>query len=89
MEETRKSGRPRKGWIDDVEENLKITGIRNWHAVARDRKEWKGIVVEAKVHNGLQSLRRSRRRRKRRTRRRGRRITSCSRVLIKKVRTRY
>jgi hypothetical protein len=33
MEGTRKR-RPRKRWIDKVEENLKIMGIRNWHAVA-------------------------------------------------------
>jgi hypothetical protein len=25
----------KKQWTDDVEENLKINGIRNWHIVAR------------------------------------------------------
>jgi hypothetical protein len=43
--------RPRKRRIDDVEEDLKIMGVRNWHAVARDRQEWRRIVLEAKVHN--------------------------------------
>jgi hypothetical protein len=53
MEGTRKRERPRKRWIDEVEEDLKIMGIRNWHAVARDHREWRRILLEAKVHNGL------------------------------------
>jgi hypothetical protein len=28
-------------------------GIRNWHTVARDRKECKRIVLEAKVQKGM------------------------------------
>jgi hypothetical protein len=46
-------GRPRKRWIGEVEEDLKIMGIRNWHAVAKDRQECRKIVLEAKVYNGL------------------------------------
>jgi hypothetical protein len=54
IEGTRKRGRPCKRWIDKVEENLKVMGIRNWHAVAKGRQEWRKIVLEAKVvHNGL------------------------------------
>jgi hypothetical protein len=53
MEGTRKRGKPRKGWIDEVEEDLNIMGISNCHAVAKDRQEWSKIVLEAKVHNGL------------------------------------
>ena len=33
-------------------------GIRNWQTVARDLKEWRWVVLEAKVHTGLQCLRR-------------------------------
>jgi hypothetical protein len=57
MEGTWKKGRPRKRWIDEVEEDLKIMGIRNWHAVSKDRQDWREIVLEAKVHNGLQCSR--------------------------------
>jgi hypothetical protein len=53
IEGARKRGRPHKRRIDEVEEDLKIIGIRNWHAVAKDRQEWRKIVLEAKVHNGL------------------------------------
>jgi hypothetical protein len=58
MEGTGKRGRPRKRWIDEFEEDLKIMRIRNWYAVAKDRQEWRKIVLEAKVHNGLQCIRR-------------------------------
>jgi hypothetical protein len=39
--------------IYEVEEDLKFMGISKWHAVAKDRQEWRRIVFEAKVHNGL------------------------------------
>jgi len=35
---------------DEVEEGLKIRGRRNWHAVVRDRKKWRRVLVGAKVH---------------------------------------
>jgi hypothetical protein len=53
MEGTRKRGSPHKRWIDEVEEDLKIMGIRNWHSVAKDRQEWRKILLEAQVHKGL------------------------------------
>jgi hypothetical protein len=39
MEGTRKRGRLCKRWIDEAEEDLKIRGIRNLHAVAKDCQE--------------------------------------------------
>jgi len=39
IEGTRKGGRPQEKWTDEVEEDLKIMGIRNLHTVARDEKE--------------------------------------------------
>jgi len=53
IEGTRKRGRPRKRWKDEVEEDLNIMGIKNGRAAARDRRKWRKIVLQAKVHNGL------------------------------------
>jgi hypothetical protein len=53
MEGTRKRGRPRKRWRDDVAEGLKTLGVKDGPAVARDRRGWKKIVLQAKVHNGV------------------------------------
>jgi hypothetical protein len=53
MEGTRKRGRPHKRRIGEVEKDFKIMGLRNWHAVAKDRQEWRKIALEARVHNGL------------------------------------
>jgi hypothetical protein len=53
IEGTRKRGRPRKRWKDEVEEDLNIMGIKNGRAAARDRRKWRKTVLEAKVHKGL------------------------------------
>jgi hypothetical protein len=39
MEGTRQRGRQWKKLTDEVEQDLKINGIRNCHAEARDQKE--------------------------------------------------
>ena len=53
MEGTRRRGRSRKRWRDEVEEDLNTMGIKNRQAVARDRREWSKIVLEGEVHNEL------------------------------------
>ena len=53
MEGTRKRQRPQKRWTNEVEEDLKIMGIRNWHKMVRGLEEWKRTVLEAKVHNRI------------------------------------
>jgi hypothetical protein len=76
MEGKRKRGRPRKRWTDEVAEDLKTLGIKNCPAVARDRREWRKILLQAKVHKGPLCSgaggggrgRRTRRRRRRRRR---------------------
>jgi hypothetical protein len=82
MEGTRKTGRPSKRCRDKVEGDLKIMGIKNRQAMARDLWEWRKIMLEAKVHGGLWRFRRRRTRtRRRRRRRRRRRKKSVSHVL--------
>jgi len=53
MERTGERRKPLKGWNNEVEEDLKTMGIRNWRRVARNRKECRRIVLDVKVHNGL------------------------------------
>jgi hypothetical protein len=48
IEGTRKRGRPRKRWKDEVEEDLKYNG--NKKRACSSRWKWK-TVLQAKVHN--------------------------------------
>jgi hypothetical protein len=41
-----------KNWHDEVEEDWKIMRIRNWHAVTRDGKEWRTVLLTTKINNG-------------------------------------
>jgi hypothetical protein len=53
VEGTRKRVRSRKRWKDEAEEDLNIMRVKNVRAAARDRRKWRKIVLQAKVHNGL------------------------------------
>jgi hypothetical protein len=53
MEGDRKRGRPKKRCINDVEQDLRKLGIRNWRSRAGDRQQWRAVVREAKVHPEL------------------------------------
>ena len=46
-------GRPRKRWIEDVEEDIQTMGIRGWRKLSKERTEWKKITEKAKTHSGL------------------------------------
>jgi hypothetical protein len=50
---TKKRGRPRKRWKDEVEEDLNMMGIKNGRAAARDHRKWRKTVLQAKVQNRL------------------------------------
>jgi hypothetical protein len=52
MEGRRKRRRTRKSWTDEFEEYLEIMGTINWCGMARDRREWRRIVLEAQGHKG-------------------------------------
>ena len=53
LEGTRRRGRPRNGWKEEVERDLQVLGVRRWRELVADRKKWKDIFRQAKAHNGL------------------------------------
>jgi hypothetical protein len=46
-------GRPRKRWIEDVEEDIQRMGIRGWRKLRKERAELKIITEKAKTCSGL------------------------------------
>ena len=70
LEGTRRRGRPRKRWKEEVERDLRVLGVRRCREFVADRKKWKDIVRQAKAHtvgcsaNGRRRKRRGRRRRR-------------------------
>ena len=53
LEGSRRRGRPRKGWREEVERDLQVLGVRRWRDLVIDRDKWRGIVRQAKAHSGL------------------------------------
>jgi hypothetical protein len=49
----RNRGRPRKRWIEDIEKDTEIMGIRVWRKLRKEMAEWKEITEKAKTHSGL------------------------------------
>jgi len=50
---TRRRGRPKMRWLDDVSTDLRKMGINEWRDRERDREAWRLIVKEAKAHPEL------------------------------------
>jgi hypothetical protein len=53
LEGTRRRGKPRKGWKEEVERYLQVLGARRWSELVIDRKKWNDIFRQAKAHSGL------------------------------------
>jgi hypothetical protein len=53
LEGSRRRGRPRKRWKEEVERDLQVLGVRRWRELLTDRKKWRDIVQQAKAHRGL------------------------------------
>jgi hypothetical protein len=53
MEGKRKRGRPRKRWLQDLQEDLRVMHVGRWGEKVQNREEWGRIVKEAKAHPGL------------------------------------
>jgi hypothetical protein len=41
--------RPRKRWLDDLEEDLRKLGVKGWSRKAEDREEWRHVVKTAEA----------------------------------------
>jgi hypothetical protein len=49
----RSFGKPRKRWLDDVENDLKKLGVRGWRKTAKDRDIWQLVLKDARILQGL------------------------------------
>jgi len=50
---TKRRGRHRKGWREEVERDLQVLGVRRWRELVIDRDKYTGIVRQAKAHSRL------------------------------------
>jgi len=50
---TRRRGRPKTRWLDDMSMEMRNMGVNEWRDRARIREAWRHIVEEAKAQQGL------------------------------------
>jgi hypothetical protein len=51
----REIGRPKLRWEDDVNQDIKTLGVKNWRNVAMEKKNWQKLLRKTKAHVGLSS----------------------------------
>jgi hypothetical protein len=44
VEETKRKGRPRKRWREEVERDLQVLGVRRWREFVTGSTKWRDIV---------------------------------------------
>lgn len=49
----RPCGRSRKSWKDDLEEDLRMPGMRGWRGMTTKTGAWRNLCPEAKTHGGF------------------------------------
>jgi hypothetical protein len=40
-------------WFESFEEDVEYTGMRSWRWKPQDPQQWRAVLEEAKVHQGL------------------------------------
>ena len=63
LEGTRRRGRPRKIWKEEVERDLQVLGVRRWRELVADRKSGRTLFNRPKPTVGCSANGRRRRRR--------------------------
>jgi hypothetical protein len=47
---TRLARKPKLGWPESVEGDIKKMGVPNWCRKSQDREQWRAILEEPKIH---------------------------------------
>jgi hypothetical protein len=53
---TRRRGRPKTRWLDDVSTDLRKMGINEWRGRARDREVWRRIGMRPRPTPGCSAI---------------------------------
>jgi hypothetical protein len=51
----RKTGRPKLRWEDDVIQDIKTLGVKNWRNIAMEKESCQKLLRKARAHTGLSS----------------------------------